>query len=197
MISPNLVTHTSKEQAAQKIASGQVGVFPVDTVYGIVASALLPESVSRFYGLKQRTDKPGTLIAGSLDQLVNLGLNHQSVEQASTYWPNPTSVVLPTPPNLDYLSLGKQTLAIRIPADEELRSILIQTGPIITTSANRPGEPTVVAVDQAVNIFGDSVDFYVDGGDYTNRQPSTVIILSDSSIEVLRDGADPTIDRAT
>ena len=197
MISPNLVTHTSKEQAAQKIASGQVGVFPVDTVYGIVASALLPESVSRFYGLKQRTDKPGTLIAGSLDQLVNLGLNHQSVEQASTYWPNPTSVVLPTPPNLDYLSLGKQTLAIRIPADEELRSILIQTGPIITTSANRPGEPTVVAVDQAVNIFGDSVDFYVDGGDYTNRQPSTVIILSDSSIEVLRDGAGPTIDRAT
>ena len=197
MINPIPQLYETKDRAAQKIIDGKVGIFPVDTVYGIVASATQPKAVSRFYGLKQRTDKPGTLIAGHIHQLVDLGIDSTSIERASAYWPNPTSVVLPTPPNLDYLSLGKQTLAIRIPADEELRSILIQTGPIITTSANRPGEPTVVAVDQAVNIFGDSVDFYVDGGDYTNRQPSTVIILSDSSIEVLRDGAGPTIDRAT
>lgn len=188
------MTCISKEQAAQKIIVGQVGVFPVDTVYGIVASANQPESVSRFYKLKQRTDKPGTLIAGSVDQLVTLGLNRDSVEQTSAYWPNPTSVVLPVPASLNYLSLGKPTLAVRIPADETLRKILLDAGPIITSSANRPGEPTVTQIDQAVEIFGDQVDFYVDGGDYSGRQPSTVVVLESGGVNILRDGAKPNSD---
>lgn len=183
----------TREQAAQKITEGSVGIFPVDTVYGIIAAANQPKAVSRFYGLKQRTDKPGTLIAGNTDQLISLGLNPEDIKRAARYWPNPVSVVLPTPPSLDYLSLGKQTLAVRIPTDKELRKTLSITGPIITTSANRPGEPTVTQIDQAVEIFGDQVDFYVDGGDYTDRKPSTVIVLSDSSVTVLRDGAGPSI----
>lgn len=183
----------TREQAAQKITEGSVGIFPVDTVYGIIAAANQPMAVSRFYGLKQRTDKPGTLIAGNTDQLISLGLNPEDIKRAARYWPNPVSVVLPTPPSLDYLSLGKQTLAVRIPTDKELRKTLSITGPIITTSANRPGEPTVTQIDQAVEIFGDQVDFYVDGGDYTDRKPSTVIVLSDSSVTVLRDGAGPSI----
>lgn len=183
----------TREQAAQKITEGSVGIFPVDTVYGIIAAANQPKAVSRFYGLKQRTDKPGTLIAGNTDQLISLGLNPEDIKRAARYWPNPVSVVLPTPPSLDYLSLGKQTLAVRIPTDKELRKTLSITGPIITTSANRPGEPTVTQIDQAVEIFGDQIDFYVDGGDYADRKPSTVIVLSDSSVTVLRDGAGPSI----
>lgn len=196
MTSIDFVTHTSKEEAAQKIASGQVGVFPVDTVYGIVASANRPESVSRFYKLKQRTDKPGTLIAGNVDQLIDLGIGRESIEQASIYWPNPTSVVLPVPGVLNYLSLGKSTLAVRIPADETLLKILLTTGPIITSSANRPGEPTVTQINQAVEIFGSQVDFYVDGGDYSGRQPSTVVVLDSDGVNVLREGAKPNSDAA-
>jgi len=34
-----------------------------------------------------------------------------------------------------------------------------------------------------------NVDFYVDGGDLSGREPSTVIRVVDDAIEVLREGA--------
>lgn len=182
-------TYQTQQQAALRLRNGAVGVFPVDTVYGLVACAAVPAAVARFYAIKQRTDKPGTVIAASTQQLVSLGIDRAYIERVKHYWPNPISVVLPVSDSLNYVSLGKQSLAVRIPDDLGLRNLLETTGPLITTSANRPGEPTVTHIDQAVKIFGTTVDFYVDGGDYTDRQPSTVILFSDTATSVLRAGA--------
>jgi len=75
-------------------------------------------------------------------------------------------------------------------ADEKVRSVLEQTGPLVTSSANHPGKPGSVTVDEAWDYFGDRVDFYVDGGDLSGREPSTIIkINDDDSIEVIREGA--------
>ncbi len=59
----------------------------------------------------------------------------------------------------------------------------------MTTSANRPNETPASTVDIAEGIFGDEVDFYVDGGDLSDHQPSTIIRVVDDAIELLRPGA--------
>jgi len=188
-----------KDYAKQLQVAGAVGVIPTDTVYGLAARAYDVAAVERLYALKQREDKPGTLIAASIKQLEELGLKHRYLTAVEQFWPGATSVVIPTSDlSLKYLHRGKMSLAVRIPDDQALQQLLEQTGPLVTTSANLPGQPTATTSQQAQQIFGEKVDFYAAGGDLSGRQPSTVIRMVDDAVEVLRQGAvkisDGTID---
>jgi L-threonylcarbamoyladenylate synthase len=179
------------DDAAKRLQqSGIVGVIPTDTVYGLVARAADQAAVTRLYDLKKRAAKPGTIIAASLEQLEGLGLKHRYLKAVEQFWPGAVSVVIPVAdPALDYLHQGQQGLAVRLPAGAELQQLLKQTGPLLTSSANQPGEPTATNIKQARAYFADKVDFYVDGGNLGNRQPSTIIQVVDDAIEVLRPGA--------
>ncbi|HEX3568231.1 MAG TPA: L-threonylcarbamoyladenylate synthase [Candidatus Saccharimonadales bacterium] len=172
------------------LKSGEVGVMPTDTVYGIVCDATQPAAVERLYQLKRREQKPGTLIAASIAQFMQLGLDTDQLKTVAHLWPDALSVIIDAPASLAYLHVGKQSLVARIPKDERLRALLEQTGPLLTSSANMPGAPTAANVAEAQAYFGEAVDFYVDGGTLTNRLPSTIIrVLPDKTIELVRDGA--------
>lgn len=169
---------------------GAVGIIPTDTVYGIVARATDEAAVKRLYELKKRSHKPGTIIAANREQLEQLGLKHRYLKAVEQFWPGAVSVIIPvSDPRLAYLHQDQLSLAVRVPELAELHSLLMQTGPLLTSSANSPGEPTAVNIDQAKAYFGDRVDFYEDGGDLSNRQASTLIRIVDDAIEVLRQGA--------
>lgn len=170
-------------------APGVVGVMPTDTVYGLAAQATDQAAVARLYRLKSREHKPGTLIAGSVEQLEALGLKRRYLKAVEQYWPGQISVVIPCGPELEWLHQGKLSLAVRIPADPSLNELLLKTGPLLTSSANNPGQPTAVTMQAARNVFADAVDFYVDGGDLSDRQSSTIIRVIDDTIEVIRQGA--------
>jgi len=175
-------THSSVISILKKDA---IVCMPSDTVYGLMVSASSPEAVKLLYEVKGRENKPGTLIAASQRQLEALGFDKQDVEKAGTFWPGPVSVVLPAPEKLAYLHMGLHSLAVRIPSKEDLITLLKEAGPLATTSANRPGEPTVTTIDEAKDIFGDTVAHYVDGGRITGS-PSTIYKLINGEFEKLR-----------
>lgn len=178
------------EYAAKFQQSAAVGVIPTDTIYGIAARASDQPAVEGLYRLKKREAKPGTVIAASIGQLEELGLKHRYLKAVEQFWPGAISVIIPcSNPELAYLHRGKLSLAVRIPADQNLQKLLRQTGPLLTSSANHPGQKPAVTVKQAHDYFGKEVGFYVDGGDLSNRQPSTIIRIIDDAIEVIREGA--------
>jgi L-threonylcarbamoyladenylate synthase len=181
--------HITDTTLATRLADGQVGILPTDTLYGLVASAKHKVAVSELYALKERDQKPGTVIAASIEQLEELGLKHRYVKAVEQYWPGPISVIIPCGPELDYLHQGKWSLAVRIPDDEKLRGLLTKTGPLLTSSANTAGNHPAGTAAEAEAYFGKKVDFYVDGGDLTGRAPSTIIRILDDAIEVVRQGA--------
>jgi tRNA threonylcarbamoyl adenosine modification protein (Sua5/YciO/YrdC/YwlC family) len=178
-------------QAAADVLNqpGAIAVIPTDTVYGVVARAIDQVAVKRLYELKHRHQKPGTLIAASIDQLVALGIPRRYLTAVEQYWPGAISVVIPSGLKLEYLDSGKHSLAIRIPDHIDLLKLLEQTGPLLTSSANMPGEPPANTIVEAREYFGDRVDLYQDGGDLSGHAPSTVIRIIDDAIEVLRAGA--------
>ena len=171
--------------------SGSIAVIPTDTVYGVVARASDQQAVASLYELKHREHKPGTLVAASVDQLVELGIPRRYLTAVQQFWPGAVSVVLPSVPALAYLDQGVGTLAVRIPDDAKLQQILDLTGPLVTSSANTPGQPPANTINDAKAYFGDAVPYYLDGGDLAGRAPSTLIRIIDDSIEVLRQGAVP------
>ena len=177
------------DEAAQHLLSGEVGILPSDTIYGIVALASNEQAVARLYSAKHREHKPGTVIAANIEQLVDLGLKRRYLQAVAQYWPGPVSVIIPCTDTLDYLRQGVPGVAVRIPSDPTVHTLLEQTGPLLTSSANQPGEPPATTIDEAKAYFENSVDFYTDGGDLSGRPPSTLIRIVDDTVEVLRQGA--------
>jgi tRNA threonylcarbamoyl adenosine modification protein (Sua5/YciO/YrdC/YwlC family) len=179
-----------QDTAKQLLKPGSIGVIATDTIYGVVACATDPEAVDRLYRVKSRENKPGTIIAASIDQLVELGLKRRYLTAVEQWWPGALSVIIPcADPSVAYLHQGKQSLAVRIPNKPDLLELLKQTGPLLTSSANHPGEPPANTIDEAKAYFGNEVDFYIDGGDLSGHAPSTVVRIVDDAIEVLRQGA--------
>ena len=179
----------SDPAVAALLLNGQVGIVPCDTVYGIVCLAALPEKVAQLHILKQRAGKLGTIIAASVQQLIDMGIDKTELSAAAAYWPNPLSVVVTASPHLAYLHQDIGSLAVRIPKNDALLALLQKTGPLATTSANLADQPTVGTLQEAMVIFGEKVTFYVDGGDFSNAPASTIIRIVNHQVEVLRQGA--------
>ncbi|MDQ5885917.1 MAG: L-threonylcarbamoyladenylate synthase [Patescibacteria group bacterium] len=188
-MTPALTTIKDKHLSTM-INEGSVGVLPTDTLYGLVCRADNKASVRRLYEIKNRDKKPGTIIAATIGQLVSLGIKKRYLTAIAGYWPGPVSVIIPTDnPDLHYLDMGKGTLAVRIVANEELIRLLELTGPLLTSSANMPGKDSANTIDDAQKYFGNRIDFYVNGGDYSERQPSTLIRVIDDTVDILRQGS--------
>lgn len=172
------------------ISNGAVGVIPTDTVYGLVARASNEQAVQKLYQTKRRELPPGTMIGASTQSFADLGFDPTQLERVQHYWPAALSVVLDAANISEYLKQNRDALPVRIPSAPALAKLLHQTGPLMTTSANAPKQPTSTSVQMAVDYFGDEVDFYVDGGDLSGRPPSTIIGFGPSgTIVVYRQGA--------
>jgi L-threonylcarbamoyladenylate synthase len=171
------------------LKQGAVGVAPTDTIYGLVAAARNPEATARLYRLKHREGNPGTVIAASAQQLIDLGVEAELINSVAHMWPNPLSVELLVGSHLAHISQDTGHGAFRVVANDAVRELLEQTGPLLTSSANYPSMPAAMSIPAAQDYFGDTVDFYVDAGDLGERPPSTVVRLENGRLVVLRQGA--------
>ncbi len=178
----------SDSKLAGLLRDGSVGVIPTDTVYGLVCRAADETAVKRLYKIKKRENKPGTVIACSTDQLVELGIKARYLKAVEQFWPNAISIEIPN--QIGYLnqSTGRQAFRI-IKQSDGLLKLLDTVGPLLTSSANLPGETPAGTIAQAQESFGDKLDFYVDGGDLSGQKSSTLIRIVDDAVEVLREGA--------
>lgn len=179
------------EEIVQLLKKGKIGVIPTDTIYGIVGSAINPETVERIYKLRKRSlHKPFIILISKLNDLnhFNIKLTDKQRKFLDKNWPNPLSVVLSVvDEKFKYLHRGTNALAFRIPKNELLLNLLGQVGSLAAPSANFEGEKPSETVMDAKKYFGDLV-FYVDGGQITSK-PSTLISLNkDGSFKVLREG---------
>ncbi len=186
-----------KTENIEILKNGGVGVIPTDTIYGLVGSALKPETVERISRIKNRSDGKGFIVLiSSIEYLKVFGveLTDNSRIFLDKYWPGKVSVIFAVPKKFEYLGKGLG-LAVRLPDREDLREMLKQTGPLVAPSANPEGLPPAKNIEDAKKYFdpsmgraGNQVDFYEDGGDLESL-PSTLVRISGDHVEILRQGA--------
>ncbi len=180
------------QEHIEQLCSGAIGVLAADTIYGVVARALDAAAVERVYQVRgRRPEKPCIILISGVDSLHQFGVEPDASTQQilAKLWPGPYSVVLDAPSSeWSYLHRGTKTLAFRVPANEDLRQLLVQTGPLIAPSANPEGMKPAATIEKAREYFSDSVDFYDDAG-IRPGEASTVVRIQEGAATVLRQGA--------
>jgi tRNA threonylcarbamoyl adenosine modification protein (Sua5/YciO/YrdC/YwlC family) len=182
-------------QIASALNGGEVGIIPTDTVYGMVGKVLDGDAIEKIYRLKSRpADSRFIIIASNHEALEILGLetSNKVLNFLSRIWPGPVSVELPTTEKTpEHISRGHNRVSIRIPDNAFLLELLKLTGPLVATSANKSKQPTVKNIREAKKVFGNSVDFYLDGGVLPSVASTLIGFKSDGKLEVYREGKLP------
>ena len=165
--------------------SGVIAV-PTDTVYGLAALAADEQAMSRLFAVKGRaSDKSIAVLVGDLGQA--RALCTDPLDEFAPYWPGPLTVVVTRRPGAAlHLGLDDTTVGIRCPAHNFVRRLAQEIGPLATTSANAPGEPTPPTAAEVAALF-DAIGLVVDGG-ACRGAPSTVIDATVRPPRVLRAG---------
>ncbi|HNR67177.1 MAG TPA: L-threonylcarbamoyladenylate synthase [bacterium] len=181
-------------QASRVLKKGGVIGYPTDTVYGIGCNAFDHKAVNRIYDLKNRDhSKAMILIAADLIQIQDLVKEIPESAQilAENFWPGPLTIVFELSEKFTALTVGnRNTVAIRIPDSLISLSLLKSCGfPIVSTSANRSGQPESVIAEQVLETFGSELDLIIDGGPTPSSLTSTVVDVTRPKPKVLREGA--------
>lgn len=181
------------ETAREALARRECVVLPTDTVYGIGADAFSPQAVAVLLAAKGRgRTMPPPVLMGSVDVLDGLAMEvpEGARDLAREFWPGALTLIVQSQPTLTWdLGETRGTVALRVPADEITRGLLQSTGPLAVSSANRTGMPAATTVDEAEQMLGESVSVYLDGGERSSQEPSTIVDCTVEPFLVVRHGA--------
>ena len=129
------------ETALKTLKSGLPVIFPTDTLPAI---GCLPKFSNTIYKFKKRDrDKPLILMGSDYKQLIDYV--HESAKEdyeniASKYWPGALTIVIPaSKKQTTILTSNDLTLGLRIPNSYMAQSLMRETGPLLTSSANISG----------------------------------------------------------
>lgn len=182
------------ERALAVLAAGGLLIYPTDTLYALGGLALAAQVAVRVREAKGRPGRQALpLIVGSLEQAQELASVWPAVAQrlAQRFWPGPLSLVVAARSGLPAALLGGgASLALRVPGCDLPRRLATAAGPLISTSANRSGEPAPATCDEALACLGSLADLALDGG-LGRDLPSTIVDLTGSQPRLLRAGLVP------
>ncbi len=130
-----------RASALKTLKNGLPIIFPTDTLPAI---GCLPKFSNIIYKFKKRDkNKPLILMGSEQQQLIDYV--HESAKEdykniASNYWPGALTIVIPSSGKQTLILTSKDhTLGLRIPNSHMALSLIKETGPLLTSSANISG----------------------------------------------------------
>lgn len=179
------------ELPKELLRNGGIIAFPTETVFGLGVRFDRKDSFERLIKVKERPEaKPFTIMLGRKEQIFDLAyVDDRQRKVIETLLPGELTIILKKKPCVpDYVTLGGDTIGLRVPGHERLRLFLDEVGvPLLVPSANKSGESPAKSVNEIIEVFKDKIDCVVDGttGDSI---PSTVVSLIGERPAILRQG---------
>ncbi len=175
-----------------QLNANAVGIFPTDTIYGLTC---LPtqSAIDRLFDIKQRQrNQPFLMLIPNLAFLVDWiePLSSQQQQVLDRYWPGPYTFIFNKKAHVaDYITAGKPTIAIRFPQFDPLIQLMtLLNQPVLSTSLNKSGEPSITSLDDLAFSIKDQVDFCFDGVKPSYGLESTLVDLTVSPFNIIRQG---------
>ena len=182
-------------RAVSEIRRGRLIGVPTDALYSLVADPLNLHAVGRVFAAKGRDDIRSLPLAVS-DFLMTEDLARDVDTRfyllARHFWPGPLTIIIPASAKVPLKVTGNTgRLAVRHANAPVLNAILERIGhPLIATSANISGQPTISSGIELFAIMDGRIDLVLDGGLCAGPGPTTVEITG-PAWRVIKEGVIP------
>lgn len=183
------------QKAAEILRSGGIVALPTETVYGLAGNALSKNALKKIYEAKNRP-KDNPLIwhvdtvkkAFELFDMASMGeRKHGRLELlARNFWPGPLTIVAKKSPKI---ISDLPTIAVRIPKNPIALQILSMLEfPLAMPSANLSSRPSPTTAAHVILTLNGRIDAVLDGGSCAGGLESTVVLLEEDLVKILRPG---------
>ena len=163
---------------------------PTDTVYGLCGKIDSKKAYEKLLEIKERPiNKAFPIMCADEKQVRKIGIVDKNVEKLiSEFMPGPITLILERNENLDdYITNGKNTIAVRIATTKALVELIRKVGtPIFMTSANKSGEAECknIAEIEKLSPLLDGILY----GKYSFGKASTIVDCRFGEIKIIRKG---------
>ena len=172
--------------ARQHIHAGDVIAYPTESVIGLGCNPLDKLAVQKLLTLKQRSvDKGLILIASHIEQLLPfLDITEEQLQKLSQQTDKPTTWLVKASLLTPFWITGNhKKIAVRITRHPLCEKLCDITGhPIVSTSANRSGQPAAKTILKTRQYFGDMIDYYLTDHIQGFKNPSEIRDLETDKI---------------
>ncbi len=179
------------QEAAYHLLNHGVVAFPTETVMGVGVVYDDEFAYNRLNNVKHRPeDKPYSLMVQSPDQIGFFAvLTPESKKVINAFLPGPLTLLLPVKKNVPvWVTHGGPVIGIRVSSCETTELLLKYTGkPLLAPSANRSGQKPAMSSEEVKNIFGDELDYIVNGV-AEGGLPSTILDMTTPELKIVRQG---------
>ena len=183
------------EHAARLINKGEVIVCPTDTGYAFSANALDTRAIAKVFHLKGRAfSNPVHVAVNTIEEAEKYAcVNDIARFLAGKYLPGALTLVMTRKDIMpSMLVAGLDTVGIRVPDCPAILRLAEITGhPLTATSANVSGRPGAYTVEEVEAQLGENISdvaLVLDQGPIKVRELSTIIDLTVSPPQLIRQG---------
>lgn len=178
MSTASLPSPAELARAIAALRAGQVIAYPTEAVWGLGCDPFDEAAVRRLFALKGRSEAKGLiLIAADVAQVEPWlqALTPAQREAAHATWPGPYTWVVPAPTAPRWLRGDHDSLAVRVSAHAGVQALCrAWGGPLVSTSANRSGEPPLASPDALYLAFDDGLGYILPGALGGDAKPSEI-----------------------
>jgi tRNA threonylcarbamoyl adenosine modification protein (Sua5/YciO/YrdC/YwlC family) len=178
-------------RAVEIMRAGAAVAYPTDTCYGLGCNLFDKKAIDRLYQIKSMPkDHPLSFVCRDIAEVARYAVvNDQEYRIIKKFLPGPYCFILNATREVPRIVQSpRKHVGIRVPAHEVSRALVIELGgPIISSTAARPGEAPMVDPREIDDTFR-GLELVLDGGP-GGEAPTSVIDLTGSSPVVVRVGA--------
>ncbi len=165
--------------------------FPTETVMGLGVFYDDFEAYEKLNKVKQRReDKPYTMMLGDPKKITKYAdVDHNARKLISAFMPGSVTLLLHAKENVpSYVTHGTGVVGVRVPSLVDILDMLNQLGkPLLVPSANKAGEKPAFNSEEVKNIFGNEIDYVVEG-ECVGGVASTIVDLTTPEVKIIREG---------
>ncbi len=179
------------ETAIEAMRSGEIIIYPTDTLYAIGCDALNNSAIQKICKLKGINPEKTflSIVCDSISMAAEYArFNDRQFKMLRKNLPGPFTFIFPASSSLPKVFKGRKSVGVRVPKNRIAQNLAKGLGnPILSTTISFEDNDYAINPDLISEVYDGQVAMLLDGGE-GGVEPSTVVDCTSEEILIVREG---------